>query len=324
MIFGLIFSAYSQNDIVYLKDIDSAKGLLLGKQLYILTEKWLKEVENGQIQNVSLKKYIPVTITKIDTGLQEGSVKMVFEIEDGKEYYLRVRFSGIDSKKSVSGIELVDVFSFDNPKNMYPEINDEKWCLIQDSKVITGMTKTEAKLSWGKPKKINSGSYTEVVQWTYDGGSYINFKNGKVLSVRSFGNDDIQFHESSELDFKSQITKAKVGDVIDLENIYFQSGESVLLKESYGQLDILEDYLKSKIDVKIGIEGHTDNTGELQLNQKLSEQRAKAIFNYLIQKGISKNRLKTIGYGETHPIASNNTEHGKELNRRVVIKIISK
>jgi outer membrane protein OmpA-like peptidoglycan-associated protein len=82
-------------------------------------------------------------------------------------------------------------------------------------------------------------------------------------------------------------------------------------------LNILLEYLQNNTDKTIQISGHTDNTGKETDNLLLSENRAKAVADFLISKGIAKNRITTNGYGSSKPIADNNTEDGKQRNRRV-------
>jgi outer membrane protein OmpA-like peptidoglycan-associated protein len=76
--------------------------------------------------------------------------------------------------------------------------------------------------------------------------------------------------------------------------------------------------------MRIEISGHTDNKGSAQYNQTLSESRSKSVVDYLISKGIAKERLEYKGYGLTQPMASNDNEEGRQLNRRTEFKILSK
>jgi outer membrane protein OmpA-like peptidoglycan-associated protein len=101
--------------------------------------------------------------------------------------------------------------------------------------------------------------------------------------------------------------------------IQFETGSSVIKSESYGQLD---EIVKSAIvaeGLKVGVYGHTDNTGNPDANQKLSEDRANAVKNYLVNKGLPNNRIEVKGMGQTQPVADNNTADGKAKNRRVQI-----
>ena len=80
--------------------------------------------------------------------------------------------------------------------------------------------------------------------------------------------------------------------------------------------------MSSNQNLKIEIGGHTDNQGNDEYNMNLSLERAKSVYNYLISKGISADRMSYKGYGETKPIASNDTEEGRQLNRRTEFKVI--
>ena len=96
-------------------------------------------------------------------------------------------------------------------------------------------------------------------------------------------------------------------------------GSSVIKSESYAQLD---EILKSAVvaeGLKVGVYGHTDNTGNADANQTLSNERANSVKNYLISKGLPENRIESKGFGQTQPIADNNTFAGKAKNRRVQI-----
>lgn len=101
--------------------------------------------------------------------------------------------------------------------------------------------------------------------------------------------------------------------------INFETGKSEIQPASMPVIDQIFQMLKQNPDLKISIEGHTDNTGTEKSNQTLSEMRAKSVMNVLVSKGINANRLQSKGWGQTKPVADNNTEEGKAKNRRVEI-----
>jgi len=109
-----------------------------------------------------------------------------------------------------------------------------------------------------------------------------------------------------------------------LENVLFESGNSILLKESYVSLDKLVSQLLANKVMKIEIRGNTDNVGDETQNQTLSEERAKAVVDYLISRKIEKSRLSYKGFGSKQPIASNETEEGRKKNRRVEFVVLTK
>lgn len=115
----------------------------------------------------------------------------------------------------------------------------------------------------------------------------------------------------------------QVGATFVLENIFFDYDKSTLLQQSYNELQRLMSILLSHPTMKIEIGGHTDGHGSLDYNQRLSENRARAVVDFLISKGIDPKRLQYKGFGKTRPIASNATDEGRARNRRVEFKILS-
>ncbi len=102
-------------------------------------------------------------------------------------------------------------------------------------------------------------------------------------------------------------------------NILFDTGKSTIKPESQSIVDEIYKMLSDNIDIKVSIEGHTDNVGNPAKNKKLSEDRANAVMNALIAKGVSKSRLSSAGWGQEKPVADNGTDEGKAQNRRVEI-----
>lgn len=105
-------------------------------------------------------------------------------------------------------------------------------------------------------------------------------------------------------------------------NITFATGQSYITSDFYETLDAIASVLNNYEKTLLSIEGHTDSQGSEQYNQNLSEKRAGSVKQYLINKNIFENRLKTIGYGEFRSVADNTTAQGRALNRRVEIRII--
>ncbi|MEJ5349062.1 MAG: OmpA family protein [Desulfosoma sp.] len=104
-------------------------------------------------------------------------------------------------------------------------------------------------------------------------------------------------------------------------DVLFDFNSSVLKPGAYSEIERVAQVLNRYPETRIIVEGHTDSIGSLQYNQQLSERRAQSVKDALVNRGVNPARIDTIGYGETRPIASNETEAGRQLNRRVTIVI---
>ncbi|MCG8474024.1 MAG: OmpA family protein [Cytophagales bacterium] len=156
-------------------------------------------------------------------------------------------------------------------------------------------------------------SYTLRVEVSKDGYTF----NSVKIPVRP------STKENRKISKTLFIEPLRVGATKILRNVYFKFGSNTLDKSSYPELNTLYNLLKSNMKIVAEIAGHSDNIGSRKLNQQVSEQRARAIVRYLVRKGINPKRLRAIGYGETRPLASNDDEkEGRELNRRVEVKIL--
>jgi OOP family OmpA-OmpF porin len=127
-----------------------------------------------------------------------------------------------------------------------------------------------------------------------------------------------EYYTSSTLTIQFELPRS-----FTLDNVEFESGKSTLTKSSYKELNELLEYLKLKNDVIIEIAGHTDDVGDDESNLKLSTARAETVRNYLLSKGIPPKRVIAKGYGETQPIASNNSPEGRQKNRRTEVRILN-
>jgi RNA-directed DNA polymerase len=102
-----------------------------------------------------------------------------------------------------------------------------------------------------------------------------------------------------------------------LDDVQFATGKATIKPDSFERLDALVEYMTHKKTSRIEISGHTDNAGKKAVNKKLSQQRADAVRDYLVSKGIGADRIKAVGYGDEKPIAPNDTSEGRQKNRRI-------
>ena len=115
------------------------------------------------------------------------------------------------------------------------------------------------------------------------------------------------------------------GDKIEiLQQVRFATGKSDILPESFNLLQQVVDAIIKNNVRRVKVEGHTDNRGVKAANQVLSEDRARSVMNYLVAQGIDKDRMESVGYGDSKPIAPNLTARGRELNRRVEFIVLEK
>lgn len=195
---------------------------------------------------------------------------------------------------------------------------------------VGGITPVVAKMTFIDPNtgennafviSNESGAYTarlpepKIYGVEINAAGYLYFLD--ILDLTSETND-----EQLQRDFF--LKKVEVGTKVVLDNIYFETGKAVLRTESFDALDQVYRFLENNPTMKIEISGHTDNTGSLRINERLSRERAKSVVDYLVERGISEEMLVYQGYADTQPVAPNDTSEGRERNRRVEFKVLSK
>jgi outer membrane protein OmpA-like peptidoglycan-associated protein len=219
----------------------------------------------------------------------------------------------------------LDLYSFDLPENVQP----------------LKITYIKATVKDANTKKLLNVNYTIIdletkklltVGYTTDGRFFATVELGKntAFQVQKEG----YLFYSQNINLKENTSQAKpyeleillmpisVNSKITLNNVFFDFDKSNLKPESFVELDKLVELLQKNPTVKIEISGYTDDKGDEKYNQVLSQKRAESVMDYLIQKGIDKIRLTAKGYGETQPIAPNDTEENKAKNRRTELKVL--
>lgn len=172
--------------------------------------------------------------------------------------------------------------------------------------------------------KINSNPATGEFELVIPhGGNYgvATEKSGYLFNSINFNLP--AFADYQEIDTHIIMVKAEVGSKVVLKNIFFDVGKSDLRPESIAEVENIRELLSGNPNLRVQINGHTDNSGNAAANKALSLKRATSVVNYLAQKGVAMDRLSAKGYGSDRPIVSNDDEEGgREINRRTEIEIV--
>jgi outer membrane protein OmpA-like peptidoglycan-associated protein len=119
-----------------------------------------------------------------------------------------------------------------------------------------------------------------------------------------------------------EVLPIELGGKIALNHITFETNSATLKESSQFELDRIVDLMKVNPKLQVEISAHTDDVGEEDSNMKLSNKRAQSALEYLIKKGVGKDRMTPKGYGESQPLFENNSDEHRALNRRVELKVL--
>jgi outer membrane protein OmpA-like peptidoglycan-associated protein len=227
----------------------------------------------------------------------------------------------IDSIKNIQPVEIVS-----KPVEIETNVEETKSFLI----TINGRV-TNAKSGQLIPATIKFRADTIRATAEASNGNYnLKISPAKFYSIEVESKGyvnlserlDIQSMDLNTVEMNFKLQPIEVGAVVNLKSVLFEIGSTTLLDESYDELNVVVDFLKNNPKVEIELDGHTDNRGDAKKNLVLSQQRVDKIKDYLVSKGISGRRIKGKGYGGSRPVATNNTEEARRLNRRVEFRIL--
>lgn len=217
-----------------------------------------------------------------------------------------------------------DIYEIDNTVKQDPvvlvkgKVYDAKTKEILTAPIVYNDLKSNSELGTAisDPK---TGAYSIVLPFG-NAYSFMAEKAGYYALTENIDLKDLK--EYKEITVDLYLNPIEKGQTIRLNNVFFESNKYDLLPESYAELENLYEVLIQNKNLKINIAGHTDAVGNEASNMTLSNNRAQAVMNYLVQKGIDKSRLSAQGFGETKFISDNETEEGRQLNRRVEFSIL--
>jgi len=250
--------------------------------------------------------------------------KLIYPLEKGEKYNISFYLSIGDYCKyqidSTIGVYFSKDSIFYNTKyklNLKPQVSS-KGVLENNSKgwfLVSGIY--EAK---GGEQFIIIGRFNTIKPKIRKSEKPTQTQHGEKLAYYYI--DDVSVCEIKNAEEKKEIIipvvkELEVNKTYVLKNLNFETKSSVILPSSFAELDATVSFFKKNDSLKIELRGHTDNTGDEKSNQQLSEERAKAVADYFISKGIEAKRISYKGYGSSKPVAPNDTEEGKAKNRRV-------
>lgn len=155
-------------------------------------------------------------------------------------------------------------------------------------------------------------------------GSASGYADGRATADVGRGEDgaevSVELSPGKALVFDKK--EIKIGEAFSLNNILFDVGKAVVKKESKPELDKVVAFLKQNPTTEIELSGHTSSEGDAAMNRSLSYRRVQACKDYVTKKGVDAGRIVTVGYGPDRPVASNETEDGRKLNRRVELRVV--
>ena len=177
--------------------------------------------------------------------------------------------------------------------------------------------------------KSTDEEFTTKVRTDINGNVTVKVREGDIYEVTISPKGYAFYHTTFDLQSDTDLTDVKVklkplnkDTKFELQNITFETNSAELNSSSYEELDRVVELINNNPNIKIEISAHTDDVGSDKYNLKLSKKRAQSAINYLLDKEISIESTIAKGYGESSPIAPNDTEENKQKNRRIELKII--
>ena len=224
------------------------------------------------------------------------------------------------------GMGMLDLYRFDLPQNARPSVVGYLHGTVFDSET---KEKLEAEIELIDLE--NEEVVASTISDNSDGSFLVSLPPGKdyALNVSRKGylfyseNFSLKKNAGSEPQkLEAPLIPIKAGASMVLKNVFFETGKFELTASSKAELNKLHTFLKTNPTLKVEFDGHTDNQGNEAINKTLSQNRAEAVKKFMTDKGIEATRLTAKGYGSAKPIASNDTDEGRQKNRRTEFRIL--
>jgi OOP family OmpA-OmpF porin len=211
-------------------------------------------------------------------------------------------------------------------ENVYPKADSVNATTRIVGQIIN--SKTQETIGGGVIEFLSADEHENVAVGN-DGRYTANLRGMKEYHIKveskgfigRFEKLDLRTHVMKELVMNFSLQPIEIGTTVNLRSVLFVQSKPILLEESFDELDMVVDFMKLNPAVVIELSGHTDNRGRHEMNMKLSRDRVQVVKKYLVDKGVEDHRITGRGYGGTRPIADNEAEETRALNRRVEFTI---
>lgn len=230
------------------------------------------------------------------------------------------------SSEREGGLGRLDLYRFDLPQKARPNIVGYLEGLVYDIETNAKLDASIELIDLETEEVLASTTSDKV-----DGSFLVSLPPGKNYALNVSKNGYLFYSENFSLKknagsepqrLEAPLTPIKAGATMVLKNIFFETGKFELEASSKAELNKLFLFLEANESLKVEFDGHTDNQGNESANKVLSKNRAEAVKKYMLDKGIDPTRITAKGYGSSTPIASNDTEEGRQQNRRTEFRIL--
>lgn len=222
--------------------------------------------------------------------------------------------------RTLSELERIQELRNGNQVDVYTDV---KFYISKDS--LTAVLQLDSTLKYSFPSNTSFSFLSEEGGNRNEMDSYVEVSTDFAFDLIDRKNINLNDVETTE-DLEANIDTTRIEDAPTII-LYFEYDKTKMVSGETKKLDVFAEYLLKNESLKFTIIGHTDGKGEVDYNQKLSENRAKKVYNYLLKKGVKSSRMNTKGEGELKPIAPNEDKdgndypEGRQLNRRVEFKL---
>lgn len=232
------------------------------------------------------------------------------------------------SSNKLEGFGGFDIYSFKMPSGLKPKPVTYVKGFVFDAKTkkpleaaVEIVALLDSKPVYQNYSSVTTGDFLATLTSDRNYGLNIS-KKGYLFYSENFSL--VGYNSNKPFNIQVLLQPIEIGNKVVLRNIFFDTNKYDLKAESRSELQELVNFLAYNPSIKIEISGHTDNVGNDELNQTLSENRAKAVYQFLISSKVDAARLQFKGYGKSQPIAPNDNDEGRSKNRRTEFKIVDK